>query len=417
MPVAPSLEQRFADAVAAFGKIETPILLAVSGGSDSTALMVLAARLLPPERLIVVSVNHGLRDAAETEIAQVAAHARALGLPHHVARWDWSGEGNLQAAARDGRWACLRQKAQDQGAGAIWTGHTEDDQVETALMRLARGSGVDGLAGMMRQSRWEGLTIGRPLLGMMREELRGWLREHGIGWSDDPSNDDPRFDRVRARQLIPHLAALGLTRKRLLQTVDHMQAARVVLQSAARDFARAEVRQEAGDLLLSSGALDLSASDTPRRVLAAALGWIAGRAYRPRFAQLLQAAEDVKTGKTVTLGGVLLSPETGGTVRLSREAAATREALPKIEEQVCLWDNRWLVAGPFLPDMTVRALGDAVRDCPQWRTAGLPRRSVMATPSVWQNGTVIAAPVAGVTNGWSARIVADFHSGAFPIED
>jgi tRNA(Ile)-lysidine synthase len=417
MPVEQSLEQRFADAVAAFGEIPTPAILAVSGGGDSTALMYLAAQVVQREALTVVSVNHGLRAEAAEEIAQVAAQAGTLGLTHYTEDWVWSGQGNLQAAARDGRWACLRRVAAEQGARWVWTGHTEDDQVETALMRLARGSGIDGLAGMSRQSVRDGLMIGRPLLGMTRDDLRHWLAENCIDWSEDPSNEDPGFDRIRARQMLPQLAALGLTRKRLLQTVDHMQAARVSLQLAAQTFARDHVRQTAGDLLLSPAVLDFSVADVPRRVFAAALGWVAGHTYRPRFAQLRKAANDAQLGRRVTLGGVLILPEADGSVRLTREAAATDEMILTGAKEAMVWDGRWHIAGPFLPDMTVRALGDAVQDCPDWRATRMPRTTLLATPSVWRNGSLIAAPVAGLADGWSARIVADFHSDAFPIED
>ncbi len=417
MPVAQLLEQRFADAVAAFGDLPTPIILAVSGGGDSTALMYLAAQVVPREALVVVSVNHGLRAGATEEIAQVARQAHALGLTHHIEDWAWSGQGNLQAAAREGRWACLRRIAVAQGARWVWTGHTEDDQLETALMRLARGSGVDGLAGISRRSLRDGLMIGRPLLGITRDDLREWLTGNGIGWSDDPSNDDPGFDRIRARQMLPQLAALGLTRKRLLQTVDHMQAARMSLQLAAQTFARDHVRQTAGDLLVSEAALELGGADVPRRVFAAAVCWVAGQTYRPRFVQLRKAADDARSGRTVTLGGVLISPEAAGSVRLTREAAATDETILTAGQEVIRWDHRWQIAGPFLPGMSVRALGEAVQDCPDWRATRLPRTTLLATPSVWQDGSLIAAPLAGLGNGWSARIVADFHSGAFPIED
>ena len=159
MPVSDSLADRFAKAVDDLGAMPGPIILAVSGGSDSTALMHLAADAVSIERLIAVSVDHGLRSEAHAEIAQVAAQAEGLGMRHQVARWSWNGQGNLQAAARAGRWGALSQVAKNQGATAVWLGHTEDDQVETAVMRLARGSGVDGLAAMARRTMRDGVVI------------------------------------------------------------------------------------------------------------------------------------------------------------------------------------------------------------------------------------------------------------------
>lgn len=420
MPVGQTPDERFADAVGSFGVIKSPVVLAVSGGSDSTALMQLAARMLPPAQLVVVTVDHGLRPEAAQEIAEVAHQAEMLGLRHEIANWQWNGKGNLQAEARRGRFAALAKAAKAHGATWVWLGHTEDDQIETALMRLARGSGVDGLTGMYPQARRNGLLIGRPLLGIGREALRQWLSDHGIGWSDDPSNENPRFDRVRTRQMMAQLQSLGLTRKRLLQTIDHMQAAHVSLQEAARGFAQRYVRQDTVDLLLAPEVLAVEKADAPRRVLAAALAWISSRHYRPRFDQLREAAFQVRDGRTVTLAGVIMSPQADGWARLTREAAATASVeigQDAAREHGATWDKRWFLEGPLTPGLSIRALGDSVRDCPDWRASGLPRASLLGSPSVWQGETLLAAPLARLSNGWSARIVADFHSTAFAIED
>ena len=418
MPVKRTIDGQFTDAIGAFGRVDTPIVLAVSGGGDSTALMHLAARALTADQLVIVSVDHGLRDGSADEIAEVAAQARDLGLRHHAASWTWNGKGNLQAAARAGRWAALRAAASEHCATWVWMGHTQDDQIETALMRLARGSGVDGLTGMYPQIRRDGLRIGRPLLAMERADLRDWLRAEGIGFSDDPSNDDPRFDRIRARQLMQQLQSLGLTRKRLLQTIDHMQVAHVSLQTAARNFAQDHVRQDAGDLLLTGDVLDIDRSDAPRRVLAAAIGWVASRDYRPRFDQLRKAARQVREGRKVTLAGVVMTPESAGVTRITREAAATLPIMiDRPENGGATWDRRWFLEGPARTGMCIRALGAGIQFCPDSRASGLPRGSLMASPSIWLDDVLVAAPLARLHGGWSARIVADFHSTAFAIED
>ena len=425
MPVADlsaSIPARFARAIAKSRlSQEQKIGVAVSGGGDSIALMHLAVRLCGPDRLRVLTVDHGLRPEAKDEIALVAAQAAALGVDHTVVHWAWDGRGNLQAAARDGRWAAIRDWARMHDLQEVLLGHTADDQVETVLMRLARGSGVDGLAAMFASTQRDGLCLLRPLLAIARADLRAWLAAERIAWCDDPSNKDPRFDRVRARQLSEQLSALGLTRKRVLQTVDHMQAARVSLQAAAQAFALTHVRQDAGDLLFAPDVLDLEVADTPRRVMSAALGWVASRGYRPRFEQLLETAAQAREGATVTLGGCILAPEGDGTVRLMREAAATGAIIHQprgsSHDTGLLWDRRWFLEGPLADGLSIKALGDAVRHCPNWRETGLPRASLLASPAVWNGDTLVAAPLAGLRNGWSARIVADFHTSAFAIED
>jgi tRNA(Ile)-lysidine synthase len=388
--------------------------LAVSGGGDSIAMMHLAVRTLGPERLSVFTVDHGLRPEAADEIAVVRNQARDLGLSHHVGHWEWNGTGNLQSAARAGRMAALRRMAIEHRKGEIWLGHTADDQIETFLMRLARGSGVDGLAAMHQWSIREGLSFFRPLLDAKRTDLRAWLTSNEIQWCDDPSNDDARFDRIKARQMQEQIASLGLTEKRVLQTIDHMQAAQVSLQQAAAGFAREHIRQDGGDLIVAPRALDLSTDDAPRRAMAAAFRWMAGRDHRPRFDNMLEAVGRAGAGDQTTLAGCLLAPLSDGSVRISREAAAT---VPQTGNAPLIWDKRWHVSGPSTDDITVKALGDDIALCKDWRDTGQPRTSLKASPAVWQGEVLIAAPLAGSTNGWSAQIVADFHSAAFAIED
>ncbi|WP_055687426.1 tRNA lysidine(34) synthetase TilS [Loktanella sp. 5RATIMAR09] len=416
-----SVEARFRAAVTAAPTSDDVIGLAVSGGGDSIALMQLAARLRPADTLRAISIDHGLRPEAKGEIALVAAQAGKLGIDHAVVDWTWDGKGNLQAAAREGRWAAVRDWAVMHDLSTVWFGHTEDDQVETLLMRLARGSGIDGLTAMYPLTLRDGLQVFRPLLGLSRADLRAWLMQQKITWAEDPSNDDPRFDRVRARQMFGHLQALGMTRKRLLQTVDHMQAAHLSLQEAALGFARRHVRQDAGDLILAPAALDLAKADAPRRVMAAAFSWVGSRSYRPRFEQLLETVAQARKGITMTLGGCIMTPDEGGAVRLMREAAATTSAV-RLQSDAgrplgVFWDKRWFLEGPVRDTLSFKALGSGIKDCADWRAAGLPRTSLMASPAVWQGDRLIAAPLAGLSQGWSARIVADFHTSAFAIED
>ena len=394
------------------------VALAVSGGGDSIAMMHMAARMISPEMLHVVSVDHGLRSGAATEIAVVSDQAAQLGLAHHVLHWTWDKTGNLQAAARHGRWQAIARWAKGAGIDAVFLGHTEDDQVETLLMRLARGSGVDGLTAMNQTAMRDGLQIVRPLLGMTRAHLRAWLKDQNIRWCDDPSNEDRRFDRVRARQMYTQLEALGMTRKRLLQTVDHMQAAHRSLQKTAFDFARRHVRQDAGDLIFDPEGVILDKDDTPRRVMAAAFSWMAGQTYRPRFDSLMARVDQVRKGQKVTLSGCILLPQPGGGARLVREAAATPVVIAgQSPDAGVQWDRRWYLEGPMTPGLRFAALGDGLRQCTDWRRLDIPQSSLMASPAVWRDGALLAAPVAGLSNGWSAQIVTDFHSAAFGIED
>ena len=420
-----SLSARFGTALARLITLNPgdAIGVAVSGGGDSMALLDLAHAWCKGRKIGLHSatVNHGLRPEAAGEADMVAAFCASRGISHDTIRWTgWDGKGNLQAAARNARRGLLADWAASQGLKAILVGHTADDQAETVLMRLARGSGVDGLAGIPARTGGD-IPFLRPLMGLGRTELRDYLIAEGIAWVDDPSNDDDAFDRVRARKMMSTLADLGLTQERLLQTAEHMQASQKVLKAEALRRAKQDVTTDGGDLVLARSLLDMEASDTEPRLLAAAIGWVGGEAaYKPRFASLKDAAVAVLAGQTRTIGGVILSPQAGGKVRLTREAAAVAGLQTEVDpenapEAGYIWDGRWRLL-PTAPQsrlpagLKIRALGNGVLSCPDWRASGLPRASLAATPAIWSDNRLESAPMAGFLNGWTAIIAQDFLS-------
>ncbi len=190
------------------------IVLAVSGGPDSIALMWLAARwrraLARGPRLIAVTVDHGLRSEAAREARDVKRLARILDLPHRTVRWTGAKpRTGLPAAARAARYRLLAQAARAHGATHVLTAHTRDDQAETLLMRMVRGSGIAGLAAMARESEREGVLLARPFLSVSKSQLIATLKKAKIDFADDPTNRDTSFTRPRLRTLMPVLAAEG----------------------------------------------------------------------------------------------------------------------------------------------------------------------------------------------------------------
>jgi tRNA(Ile)-lysidine synthase len=216
-------------------KAAPAIVLAVSGGPDSIAMMWLAARwrraLKRGPQLLAVTVDHGLRPEAAREAREVKRLAKTLDLPHRTLRWTGAKpKTGLPAAARDARYRLLIQAARAHDAGHVLTAHTQDDQAETLLMRMARGSGIAGLAAMARQSRREGVVLGRPLLDIPKARLVATLRKAGIGFADDPTNRDAGFTRPRFRALMPALAAEGFDARNLARLAARLARANAALE-------------------------------------------------------------------------------------------------------------------------------------------------------------------------------------------
>lgn len=215
------------------------VLLAVSGGPDSTALLVLAARWrgkrAAPD-LIAATVDHGLRREAKAEAAAVARLAKKLGIAHRSLKWSGRKPATgVQEAARAARYRLLVDLARKTHADAIVTAHTRDDQAETVLHRLARGSGLAGLAGIRRKSEREGVALLRPLLDLPKTRLVATLRAAKISFADDPTNRDPRYLRTRMRALAPQLAAEGLDSSRLAGVARRLGRADAAIEAAVGD--------------------------------------------------------------------------------------------------------------------------------------------------------------------------------------
>jgi tRNA(Ile)-lysidine synthase len=190
------------------------LLLAVSGGPDSTALLIMAALWAAAggrPRVEVATVDHGLRQEARAEAQAVGEHARRRGLKHHLIVWRGAKpKSRVQELARNARYRLLAERARKIGADHIVTAHHADDQCETVLFRLLRGSGVSGLRGMEAMTERHGVRLARPLLAVSKAELLDFCLAHGEAFAEDPTNADPRYARTRMRRLAALLADEGL---------------------------------------------------------------------------------------------------------------------------------------------------------------------------------------------------------------
>lgn len=387
-----------------FGALPERLGVALSGGGDSTALLHILHSCLEGEdtEIFAATVNHGLREGAEAEARQAAVLCESLGIEHTLLYWrGWDMQGNLQAQARSARYQLLTDWARSRDITVLALGHTADDQAETVLMRMARMSGVTGLSGMPVRRTVDGVTVFRPLLQTSRKMLRHYLCQHDIPWSEDPSNEDPRFERVRVRQAMEHLEPLGLTPLALAQVAENVGKAREALDwytfLAARDMAVVT----AGSVRLDLRKFRTLPVEIARRLLVRAMIWISSADYPPRRAAVSDALEAIRGGKSLTLHGcrVVCKARHGW---ICREYQAVRD---HVTQAGALWDNRWQLHGGDVVGLEVRPLGEnGLRDCRDWRDTGLPREVLMASPALWRGSDLVAAPLAGLANGWEAGL-------------
>jgi tRNA(Ile)-lysidine synthase len=388
-----SLDARFAAAMERLlaGHRPDRLAVAVSGGGDSLALLGLACDWAEENhcRIHALTVDHGLRPEAGDEALLVAREAMRMGAQHDTLYWTgWDGKGNLSAAARDARYTLMRDFCAREGIGAILLGHTQDDQAETVLMRLARGSGVDGLSAMS-EGRYGRDNILRPVLGETRADLRIWLTRQGMRWIEDPTNDDPRYDRVRARRLLTQLAPFGIDAARLAETAASLARARLALLARAADVADKIVNDRKGLLIFDREGLEQTEEETRLRLIAHGLACLSGTPYKPRLASLSATLDRALAGHGGTLQGCRLIPHRDS-LMLVREFKAV-EALECAADGQAVWDGRWCILAPDHPAAKVRALGEG--GLLLWdRPATLSHAAMLSWPGVWQGDHLLAVP-------------------------
>ncbi len=295
MPSADQVE-RFRRDCLRLGLTDERIGAAVSGGPDSLALLLIAAAAFPG-RVAAATVDHGLRAESASEAAHVAAICASIGIPHKVLTVHVAGGGEgLQGEARRARYRALQLWAEAEGLGAVLTGHHADDQAETLLMRMARGAGLAGLAGVRAVRALGGnVRLARPLLAWRRTELEEIARPFAP--VDDPSNRNPRFDRVRMRAVLRDSDAFDATA--LARSAAALAESEDALAWVAERLWRERAVQDVAGLELD---VDDVPAELRRRLVVKALADVGGGAARGHDVQRLLGL--LNAGKVATLAGV-----------------------------------------------------------------------------------------------------------------
>ena len=341
------------------------MLIAVSGGSDSLALLHQLADTHPHGSLQIATVDHQLRPESATEAKFVAEISAKLGLPHTILHWENLGQSSSKAA-REGRYKLLVAHAKAIGAASIALGHTMDDQAETILMRAKRmtpTSGTRGLSGMVEKTTYDGITLLRPLLNTRRETLRGYLRDRNIEWIDDPSNEKLSFERVRTRKALndsPHLPSHNTIAKFASLSARH----RHWLNQQTAAYIEQFVTKEDDHLILTAPL------HTPSPVLIDLFSTLilasGGQPYRPTAEKLLGLVEHFQSGTKIrrTVGLTQVDIQ-NGCVKFTREQR-NLPPLPTPSDIPQIHDNRQLIhadgqISPFIT--TLERFRPSIDDC------------------------------------------------------
>jgi tRNA(Ile)-lysidine synthase len=373
---------------------ETPprLAVAVSGGADSLALVLLCHRWACRRggEVIGLTVDHRLRAESEAEARQVGKWLARQGIAHRRLVWERLGgrpTSAIQAAARTARYRLLADWCRRRGLLHLALAHHAGDQAETVLMRLARGGGLDGLAGMASIAGREGVRLIRPLLTVAPARLRATLGAARQGWIEDPSNSDPGFERIRWRNLIPCDLAPGISgaaaeigeerRRREGEVADLLAAARI---------------GAAGFIELPLAELKAAAPEIAQRAVARCLIVVGGDAYPPAresLARLLAMLDKGSRGRT--LGGCRVLFR-GTWLLICREPDAARERFAVRPGIVHRWDGRFLLEAATSGEIA-RLGDDGWQKLPvEARHPALPREVVPGLPALWRGGRPIAVP-------------------------
>ena len=400
----------FAAALDRLGPFEPSpqLAVAVSGGADSLALTLLAHRWARARGggITALTVDHRLRPESAAEADRVGIWLGTRGIRHEILVWHGPYPLNdLQAAARAARYRLLAQWCRREHCLHLLTAHHQDDQAETLILRLGRGSGLNGLAAMAPIVEEAHHRLLRPLLDVPAARLRATLVDLGQDWIEDPSNRNPAFARVRVRALKDPFGAAGLTSTRLAETARHLGRARAALEGAVeRALAEAVAPHPAGFALVDPTPLAGAPDEIGLRAVAALVTAVGGNEFPPRFDRLERAAEALFSGRLGagrTLGGCRLVPWRGR-VLVVREPAAVAPpvALPANGAEL-VWDQRFVIrAEPGAGGVTVGPLGAAEAA----RVGGIAERPgtpylpscVRATlPAFRREGSLIGVPHLG----------------------
>ncbi len=388
------------------------LAVAVSGGADSMALAWLANTWRRDSRchLTVLTVDHGLRPGSDREACQVAAWMADWGLPHRILPWvGQKPSAGIQEAARKARYRLMTDWCRVNGADALLVAHNLEDQAETFLMRLLRGSGGDGLAGMRAASMMNGLPLLRPLLGVGKSELTDVLRDVGQDWIEDPSNQDQRFARVRIRRWSSTVLDLGLDADRIGQLAADFGTLRTALEDVTRHAVGNLVTFDPGGWAELPRDILCRAPDVlARRIFLSVLRSVGGKYHAPRSDRVergLAKCRVTESFQAFSLGGCIVRQK-GQSLIIYREERGNAPPTELRSGDSFVWRGRFMCEfqGQMLTDKTPYRVGpltdhgwlQALAWDPTVRRSGVSYDCAATLPALYDRDGLLEVPRFGL---------------------
>ena len=373
------------------------LAVGVSGGTDSLALVWLAHRWATTRggSVLALTVDHRLRPESQSEAQHVARILAAHDIDHAVLTRPDPPSDAAEASARTARYRLLDDACAGRGIAHLLLAHTLDDQAETVLMRFAKGSGPDGLAGMPAVRETARLRLLRPLLGVAKARLRATCATAGLPALEDPSNADPRYARARLRRAAAVLSAEGMTNDRLVDVAHRCAVDRVAFEAATADLlAAAATLDPLGFAVLDTRSLAGAPAAISHRAVGAVIATVGGADYPPRREALDRLLADLATGRQTgarTLGGCRV--RFARRITVTREPAAVEKVTVTVDRpDIFRWDGRFrvTVTGAMLEQgpIEIRGVGDALKRC----GSHVPAAALASLPAAWRRGTLVAGP-------------------------
>jgi len=416
------------------GDISFPVAVAVSGGADSLALLLLTHQVALQKggKIVALTVDHALRPDSQQEAMQVQKWAQDKGIEHVILTWE--GEkptSRLQEKSREARYHLLTNWCKDNGISTLLLGHHAQDQEETFWMRLSAGSGLEGLGGMKKCIERQGVVVVRPLLDYSKERLQATLLAHNQDWIQDPSNQNQKYFRGRLR---PLLEEEGLSSSRLLKVMGKLQEDADFIRESLRNALQETVQaHEGGYLTMNRPQFEKLHPALKTRLISYVMKWFSGAEYPPRVEQVQSVIEKLnwiasplaevrnacprvsgeppvprfKPGEAIqklskerlnppfTMGGIYwVSRE--NEILLLREKRAIKETLnlEALEEKI-LWDQRFWINPEIQKIVSRETILSPLGVVPGLKKeikSTLPRSIWPTLPALWEKGNLVAIP-------------------------